>query len=190
MYREVRFHRMTSNRKKESDNIFRLKKDGRNLDTIDYANNLKCYLDKTKKMKSITISELNLVLSGLGGESGVQAQPALHSENEDFFVGEHVASFWLDDDGVYRWYLGVVHSVLDETCNRLLVSYFHRSNRYGTSWNYPQEEEIRATDPEQIIARRMSVSYHCFAIIRCSIDEKVAEDIEQNLQSIVLRLKL
>ena len=25
-----------------------------------------------------------------------------------FVLGEHVASFWLDDDNTYKWYLGIL----------------------------------------------------------------------------------
>jgi len=41
LYTEVRFQRMTSTRKKETYDIFRSRKSGKNLDTYDCANDLK-----------------------------------------------------------------------------------------------------------------------------------------------------
>jgi hypothetical protein len=52
---------MTSTRKKETDTAFRLRKNGGRLETIDYANNLKVYLNTTKCLKSISIAELHSV---------------------------------------------------------------------------------------------------------------------------------
>ena len=189
MYREVRFHRMTSNRKKETDSVFRLKKDGKNLETIDYASNLKSYLNKTKRLKSISIAELNTVLMGLHAavtpvSSEAQKIVTLKNLADGFEVGEHVASFWLDDDNTYKWYLGVITELcVDKSPNDLYVSYFIRASKSGTNWTYPEEAEIIKTNNEQIIGRRLTVSYHCYAMIRCSITQKLAKEIDINFEN-------
>ena len=196
MYREVRFHRMTSNRKKETDSIFRLKKDGKNLETIDYANNLKSYLNKTKRLKSISIAELNTVLMGLQAAvtpaiSKVQkSNETLKNPNVDFEVGEHVATFWLDDDDdTYKWNLGVITELcVENSPDDHYVSYFIRANKSGTNWTYPEEAEMRKTNTEQIIGRNLTVTYHCHSMIRCSIPQWLAKKIDTDFGNAMKKL--
>ena len=128
LYIEVRFHRMTSTRKKESDDIFRFKKSGKNLDTYDYANNLKVYFEQTRRLKNISLEDLGSVLCILhqsSKENTVEAESGpvinysvgentVEAESEpviNYSVGEHVAVFWREDDGGFRWYLGVVNEL-------------------------------------------------------------------------------
>ena len=65
MYHEVRFHRNTSQALKKEAAVFRLKKDSRNLQTTEYANNLCQYLDQSRSMY-----DLRNVLTGLNGVIG------------------------------------------------------------------------------------------------------------------------
>ena len=191
MYREVRFHRMTSSRKKESDPVFRLKQSGKNLETIDYANNLKCYLEKTRRLKNISLEDLGSVLNVLHNSNPTNTNNDINvtekrSECDNFDVGEHVAVFWQEDEG-YRWYIGVV-SDLSETEDDLIISYFVRATKNGTSWNYPEEAEIRQTKKDQVICRNLKVAYHCYAVIRCSIELKMAKEIDELLAEIIKNL--
>ena len=68
MYIEVRYARQTSLSLKESAKVFRLKKNGKNLDTMDYALNLSKYLETAKNNSTLTIGDLNNVLTGLKGK--------------------------------------------------------------------------------------------------------------------------
>ena len=148
MYHQVHFHRMTSNRKKHS--IFRPKKDGMNLDTIAYANNLKSYLTKIKHLKSISIAELNTVLMSLQAAAAAAAaddtseiqkySDIVTIPTDDFQVGEHIASFWLDDDN-YKWYLGVSEHCAENSPDDYHISYFDKASKDGTNWNYPEVEK-------------------------------------------------
>ena len=97
-----------------------------------------------------------------------------------YSVDEHVAIFWREDDGGYRWYLGVVNE-LCETDQEMVVSYYIRGNKTVTSWNYPEEAEIRRTNVGQVLARKLNVSYHCYAIIRCSTTIEKAKEIDEQL---------
>ena len=45
--------------------VFRLRRNGKNLDTEEYASNLSLYLDQSRNMSSLTISDLRNVLTGL-----------------------------------------------------------------------------------------------------------------------------
>ena len=67
LYKEVRYAKSTSLSLKETAEVFRLKKGGKNLATKDYAKHLMEYLDDTKNMASLTISDLNNVLGCLQG---------------------------------------------------------------------------------------------------------------------------
>ena len=111
MYREIRFHRMTSRRKKETDSVFKLKKQGKNLERDDYANNLK-YLEKTRNLKNISLADLSGVLSILQQREDQSEDCA--SSPDNFIAGEHVAVFWREDDGGFKWYLGVVTENADK----------------------------------------------------------------------------
>ena len=63
---------------------------------------------------------------------------------DGFQVGEHIASFWLDDDNNYKWYLGVVSELCAENSpDDYYISYFNKASKDGTNWNYPEEVEIK-----------------------------------------------
>ena len=73
MYREVRYVRMTSLTLKKNASVFRLKKAGKNLETQMYAENLMQYLDDSRNIRTVTIADLNDVLSKLEErDSGVE----------------------------------------------------------------------------------------------------------------------
>ena len=183
MYREVRFHRMTSRRKKESDSVFRLKKQGKNLETDDYANNLKAYLEKTRQLKNITLTDLSGILSILkqSGEEKDETVSESTGAASQFTAGEHVAAFWREDDGGFKWYLGVVTEEAKD--QEIVVSYYKRGNKAGTSWNYPEEAEVRKTLIDQILERKLKVAYHCYTVIRCSMLAEKAREIDCLLDS-------
>ena len=63
MYIEVRYARCTS----LSLKVFRLRKGGKKLEAKEYASNLMEYLDDSKNMASLTVSDLNDVLGCLQG---------------------------------------------------------------------------------------------------------------------------
>ena len=67
LYIEVRYARSTSLSLKETAKVFRLKRGGKKLQTNEYAQNLIEYLDDSKNMTSLTISDLNNVLGSLQG---------------------------------------------------------------------------------------------------------------------------
>ena len=183
MYREVRFHRMTSRRKKESDSVFRLKKQGKNLETDDYANNLKAYLEKTRQLKNITLTDLSGILSILkqSGEEKDETVSESTGAASQFTAGEHVAAFWREDDGGFKWYLGVVREEAKD--QEIVVSYYKRGNKAGTSWNFPEEAEVRKTLIDQILERKLKVAYHCYTVIRCSMLAEKAREIDCLLDS-------
>ena len=97
LYIEVRFHRMTSTRKKETYDIFRSKKSGKNLDTYDNAYNLKVYFRQTRRLKNISLEDLSCDLSILCQNSKENTFEAEGEHVLNYYVGEHVAVFlWRD----------------------------------------------------------------------------------------------
>ena len=90
--------------------------------------------------------------------------------------------FWREDDGGYRWYLGVVNELFEKKDgNDILVSFYKRGNESGTSWNYPEEVQLRLINYAQILEKKSVVSYHCYSIIRCSITKEKVMDIIEKL---------
>ena len=67
LYVEVRYARTTSLSLKETAKVFWLSRGGKKLETMEYATNLMEYLDDSKNMTSLTISDLNNVLGCLQG---------------------------------------------------------------------------------------------------------------------------
>ena len=55
------------------------------------------------------------------------------SSTDNFKAGEHVVVFWREDDGGFKWYLGVVTENTDSGSKDVLVSYYKRGNKAGTS---------------------------------------------------------
>lgn len=51
--------------------------------------------------------------------------------------------FWREDDGGFKWYLGVVTEKADSTNEDILVSYYKRGSKAFTRWNHPKEFEVR-----------------------------------------------
>ena len=70
MYVEVRYARVTSTTLKESAKVFRLKCDGRNLSTLEYGENLKKYFDDSESVNTLTLNDLNSVLTMMVEKSG------------------------------------------------------------------------------------------------------------------------
>uniref|UniRef100_A0A7M5WQV2 Tudor domain-containing protein n=2 Tax=Clytia hemisphaerica TaxID=252671 RepID=A0A7M5WQV2_9CNID len=89
--------------------------------------------------------------------------------------GEHVAAIWLQDDGTYSWYLGVICDVYGDHAN---VSYLKQTDKVGVHWVFPEEVEVQQTSFEQIMASGFEVKYTQSGVrIRCSIEKAFAEEL-------------
>ena len=67
---EVRYARVSSSTLKETASIFRLKRNGRNLTTQEYADNLIKYMDDTESMNTLTLADLNTVMAQMVDNDG------------------------------------------------------------------------------------------------------------------------
>ena len=168
MYKEVRYARMTSVSQKETAPAFRLRRSGKYLSADEYAENLCQYLDDAKGVSTLTLSDLNNVLNGLKGDSEVEV--SLEDSNK-LSIGEHIASFWIVDSKS-EWCLGVVEGYKGD---EYVVSYLKRSDKVGCHWVYPDEADVHTTKLDQIIFRKIAVSYRCTSFIRCTIDSNTVE---------------
>ena len=70
LYVEVRYARVSSSTFKETASIFRLKRNGKNLTTQEYADNLIKYMDDTESMNTLTLADLNTVLAQMVDNDG------------------------------------------------------------------------------------------------------------------------
>ena len=70
MYIEVSFQRNSSQSLKEEAAVFRLKCNGKNLETYEYAANLSLHFDQSKSVSNLTLSDLRNVLVGLSDTQG------------------------------------------------------------------------------------------------------------------------
>ena len=106
LYIEVRLAKTTCLSLKPSSSIFRLKRAGRKLSSDEYANNLISYLDNSYSQTSITITDLQKVLTALNQEQLPEKQTNLNLMC--FRPGDYVAAFWIDSSGKYKWHLANV----------------------------------------------------------------------------------
>lgn len=131
MYIEVRYARMTSMNMKSNAAIFRLRCNGKFLSTQDYADNLSLYLDQSHSVKAVSLADLGGVLTGLRGdlfaatgnvvylnvfviEGSMYSRSGASSPSpsqENINAGDHVASFWVNQQNKFEWYLGEIVSV-------------------------------------------------------------------------------
>ena len=103
-----------------------------NLETSEYASNLCQYLDQSRSVTNLTMSDLRNVLIGLSHTEDMASMPnetnvqtsSLNSyskPNNEFKCGEHMVAVWHDDKAnCLEWYLGVVDSVDEDS---VVVSY-------------------------------------------------------------------
>ena len=70
LYVEVWYARVSSSTLKETASIFCLKRNGRNLTTQEYADNLIKYMDDTESMNTLTLADLNTVLAQMVDNDG------------------------------------------------------------------------------------------------------------------------
>ena len=96
-----------------------MKKDGKNLESDEYAHNLKVYLGCITSVSSLSRDDLSSVLTGLYGVSGIITQsqddePAhqgsdVSQPHHSFRVGMHVAAVWEDSEECnsgLNWFIG------------------------------------------------------------------------------------
>ena len=69
-YVKAQYARGSSSTLKETASIFRLKRNGRNLTTQEYADNLIKYMDDTESMNILTLADLNSILAQMTGNHG------------------------------------------------------------------------------------------------------------------------
>ena len=75
LYVKVRYARVLSSTSKETASIFCLKRNGSNLKTQEYTDNLDKYMDDTESINILTLADLNTVLAQMTGNddnSGLQ----------------------------------------------------------------------------------------------------------------------
>ena len=70
MYVEVRYAKVSLSTLKKTASIFRLKRNGRNFTTQEYADNLIKYMDETESMNTLTLADLNTVLAQMVDNDG------------------------------------------------------------------------------------------------------------------------
>ena len=63
----VRFQRNTSESLKKESAVFRLKRNGKKIETSEYVANLSLYFDQSRSVSNLTLSDLKNVLTGLSG---------------------------------------------------------------------------------------------------------------------------
>ena len=110
LYMEVKYARVTSMSLKPTAAVFRLVRNHRKLETMEYADNLSSYLDSARSCRTITLADFDNVLHALCGKESAKTDTSLvdSAAEEDYKIGENVAVFWMDE--TVQWFLGVVDS--------------------------------------------------------------------------------
>ena len=165
---------------KPSFSVFRLKRAGKNLTSDEYAKNLITYFDNSHSQTSITITDLQNVLSALNQETISNKQTTVNSPC--FRSGDYVAAFWIDANGKHEWFLANVV----ETCNNdtVLLSYFKKigQSKEGEIWACPEVPEVLETDTYQIISGSIEVSYFRSTRIKCCVANETVSSLNKALE--------
>ena len=206
MYIEVRFQRNSTQSLKKDAAVFRLKQNGRNLETDEYASNISLYLDQSRSMSSLTLGDLPNVPTGLSGgsqhdlssqiaedqtqQSELTSQIAEDQTQQSELIctstsiNSHKHKFEYGEHIACVWY--------DDNDNKhqwhlgvvdgmegekVKVSYMKMSDRKGQKWLFPEEADVHSTSPDQIIMRHIPVMYSLTAMIRCEISCETLEQI-------------
>ena len=95
MRKEVKYARITCSYLKPPAAVFRLTRNSKSLPPEEYAENLN-FLD-TRSPKTLSLAGLGYVLRGLSAQT-LQSTCCTTGtkEKEEFYVGDHVAVFWLE----------------------------------------------------------------------------------------------
>ena len=81
LYVEVRYARVSSSTLKETASVFRLRRNGRNLATQEYADSLIKYMDDAESMNTLTLADLNTVLAKMtGGDDNRESEDPCEDE--------------------------------------------------------------------------------------------------------------
>ena len=132
------------------------------MSSDEYYKNLISYLDNSYSQTSITITDLQKVLTALNQEQLPEKQTNLNLMY--FRPGDYVAAFWIDSSGKYKWHLAnVVEICINDT---FLLSYFKKigHNKEVQIWISPEVPEIIETDKYQVISESIDVSYICYFV--------------------------
>ena len=190
LYVEVRYAKNTSLRLKHTDPVFRLRRDNKNLISIEYAENLKCYLGSARKTTTISVSDLSDAICKITGVTNTntdchdEEMPAAVNCGESLLKpGEHVAVYWVEQANSNNvvWYLGMVDEISNENVAKII--HLKRSDKKGHNWIIPDEPEKLNVDEEQIVARDISVIYHGVSC-RIELSKATAKEISDNVEEI------
>jgi hypothetical protein len=189
LYIEVRYAKNSSLILKHTASVFPLKRNGKNLQTEEYAKNLRDYLDDVKKTTPLTVHDLNHALEIIIGQptGSNESHPGSNEidnaakESSDINVGEHVVVFGRINAAIIFGILGSLTKL------RKMVIRYHipSETKRGCKWSLPEKEEIQETIHEQIIASNIDVSYHCTEDIVCEISIKDVEHILEKINDVV-----
>ena len=182
LYIEVRYAKNTSLRLKHSDQVFRLKRDYKNLTNEEYAENLMNYLGNVRKTSSLLSTDLFDAISKITGVCEIENVPTEQTEKQhipSFKPGEHVAVFWVENVDVV-WYLGIVEKEMND--GRVQVIHLKRTDKAGQKWVIPDNPENLVVEKDQIVLTNINVMYFGVSC-RVELSKATAKEIEECLSS-------
>ena len=168
---------------KALNSFFKLRSKGRKLESKDYAQCLEKYFDTSRTIGHVTIPDLQNTLGQLQNNlfNDVIESICDPRSDIDLDVGEHVAVFWVEGDQCV-WYLSIVDRVKN---NDIYVAHFSPTRKGKCNWTFPDETDIQQVDEEQILKRKIPVTYMQTSRIRCSIEQHIVEEIEGELKKFI-----
>ena len=111
----------------------------------------------------------------------MQNAVAIQDDSREFRPGEHVVAFWFESK--FQWYLGVVDDVDQEGVPT--ISYMIRAGENNSDWVFPETAEVLRTSTEQIMGRKIPVTYQCTVRIRCKITSReLVSDLDAQVEEL------
>lgn len=180
LYKEVRYARKTSLSLPETAEVFRLKRNGKNLSAEEYADNLMSYLDRSRATKSLNMNDLQHVLVAMTSSEDDTDTEMEVAESIDYIPGEHVISAWRDYDGnTIAWYLGIIDEAKED---QIEITYFEKCGTTQSSWILTDKQYT--THEKQIMYRNVRVAYKNTKTIRCSIQKSVVDQCNTMIETL------
>ena len=103
---EIQYTKNTSLRLKNTDPVFRLKQDNKNLYNREYTENLMKYLGFARKAGNIIINDLSDAIKKITDKNlDIQEKSSVVFDNHLPKPGEHVAVLWIEGANEVVWYL-------------------------------------------------------------------------------------
>ena len=116
------------------NNLFKLRKKGRKLESHVYAKCLEIYFETSRTIEHVTIPDLQNTLGEIQNNifNNNEVVKSVSNQNTglDLVIGEHIAVFFIDGNK-YIWQLAIVDNLRNDDISVSLFSHLRKEKKIG-----------------------------------------------------------